>query len=58
MDVESYASLKDCVKAIAEITLYYEYDIPFIWNSMLETVLLAYKIKVTYSTKQAISNFS
>lgn len=30
MDVESYASYKDCVKAIAEITLYYEYDIPFI----------------------------
>lgn len=57
MDVESYASYKDCVKAIAEITLYYEYDIPFIWNSMLETVLLAYKIKVTYSTKQAISNW-
>lgn len=40
MDVESYASYKDCVKAIAEITLYYEYDIPFIWNSMLETALL------------------
>lgn len=57
MDVKNYASYKDCVKAIAEITLHYEYDIPFIWNSMLETVLLAYKIKVKYSTKQAISNW-
>lgn len=57
MDVENYASYKECVKAIAEITLYYEYDIPFIWGSMLETVLLAYKVKVKYSTKQAISNW-
>ena len=57
VDIENYPAYKECVKGVAEITAFDEYDIPFIWEEMLSAVLKSCNIEVKYDTKQAVSNW-
>ena len=57
VDIDNYPAYKECVKGVAEITAYDEYNIPFLWEEMLSAVLKSCNIEVKYDTKQAVSNW-
>lgn len=57
IDLDNYAAFKKCVRGVAEITAYDEYNIPFLWNEMLSAVLNSCTLSPKYDTKQTISNW-